>query len=140
MNVKVEELMAKNVVTVQPHHTADHVRGIFERNGFGVAPVVGPGDALLGVVSASDLISNDIKPGSKVSHFMTEKVYVVNRYDGPHIAARIMRNHEIHHVVVTEDDKVVGMISSFDLLKLVEGHRYVEKSPPTPAKKKQPRV
>ncbi len=52
------------------------------------------------------------------------------------IAARIMRNHGIHRVVVTHEHKVVGMLSAFDLLKLVEDHRYVAKNPPTPSKRK----
>ena len=43
----------------------------------------------------------------------------------------MMRNHKIHHLMVTSEQKIVGVISSFDLLKLVEGHRFVMKNPPT---------
>ncbi len=39
-------------------------------------------------------------------------------------------------VVVTEENKVVGLVSSFDLLRLVEDHRFVMKNPPTESKKK----
>ncbi|CAN5546300.1 hypothetical protein BH24ACT22_BH24ACT22_08740 [soil metagenome] len=45
-----------------------------------------------------------------------------------------MRNRRIHHVVVTEEKKVVGVLSSFDLLKLVEQHRFVMKPGPTPSR------
>jgi hypothetical protein len=34
--------------------------------------------------------------------------------------------------VVTHEKKVVGILSSFDLLKLVEEHRWVPKNPPSP--------
>ena len=47
-----------------------------------------------------------------------------------------MRNHHIHHLVVTHEQKVVGMISAFDLLKLVESHRFVAKNPPTSSKRR----
>ena len=47
-----------------------------------------------------------------------------------------MRNHKIHHVVVTHEKKVVGILSAFDLLKLVEGHRYVQKNAPTKSSRK----
>ena len=67
---------------------------------------------------------------------MTEKIYAVPQYDDVSIAARVMRNHKIHHVVVTHEQKVVGMLSAFDLLKLVEGHRYVAKNAPTQSKRK----
>ncbi len=67
---------------------------------------------------------------------MTEKVYTVPRYDDVSIAARVMRNHGIHRVVVTHDQAVVGVLSAFDLLKLVEGHRYVQKNAPTRSARK----
>jgi signal-transduction protein with cAMP-binding, CBS, and nucleotidyltransferase domain len=47
-----------------------------------------------------------------------------------------MRNHKIHHVIVTHEHHVVGVISAFDLLKLVEDHRFVAKNPPTASERK----
>ncbi len=47
-----------------------------------------------------------------------------------------MRNHGIHHVVVAEGQAVVGILSSFDLLRLVEDHRFVAKNAPTPSSRK----
>ena len=63
-------------------------------------------------------------------------VVAANPYDGPHTAARIMRNHHVHHVVVTRDKQVIGMVSAYDLLELVEDHRYVAKNAPTPKNKR----
>ena len=60
----------------------------------------------------------------------------IPQYDDVSIAARIMRNHKIHHLMVTSEQKIVGVLSSFDLLKLVEGHRFVMKNAPTPSRKK----
>ena len=67
---------------------------------------------------------------------MTDGVYSVPQYDDVSTAARVMRNHRIHRVVVTHEKKVVGMLTSFDLLKLVEEHRYVAKNPPTVSSRK----
>ena len=50
-----------------------------------------------------------------------------------------MRNHRIHHVVVTHEKKVVGILSAFDLLKLVEDHRFVMKSAPQAAGSRTPK-
>ncbi|MCP4319597.1 MAG: hypothetical protein GY789_27340 [Hyphomicrobiales bacterium] len=46
-----------------------------------------------------------------------------------------MRKNKIHHVVVTHQKQVVGLISSFDLLKLVEGHRSTCSDPNTVPRK-----
>jgi len=89
-------------------------------------------DEPIGVVSSSDLLE-DLDPASPVGDLMSSRIYTVGTYDGPHVAARVMRNHRIHHVLVTHEKKVVGIVSAFDLLRLVEEHRYVAKRPPTPA-------
>ena len=79
--------------------------------------------------------SSERRISTPISQFMSTDVYTVPRYDQPHIAARVMRNHHLHHVVVTEDKLVVGMVSSFDLLRLVEEHRFTMKQGPTPSRK-----
>lgn len=135
MNVKVQELMASAVVTTQPHVTVQHARKMMERNGIGALPVVDGDGKPLGIVSNADLAA-DLKPASPISTLMTEKVYAVPQYEDVSTAARVMRNHKIHHVVVTHEQQVVGMLSSFDLLKLVEDHRFVAKNAPTGSKRK----
>ena len=135
MNVKVAELMSAAVLTAQPHQSVEHIRQLLERNHISSVPVVDTDDQPVGVVSNTDL-AHDLKAGSPISSIMTEKVYVVPKYEDVSIAARVMRNHKIHHVVVTHEKKVVGILSTFDLLKLVEGHRYVAKNPPTKSERK----
>lgn len=130
MNVKVADLMTDHVVHAAPHHTVDHVRGMLERNRITAIPVVDSSGHPLGIASLSDL-TRDLSPGTPISKIMTEKVYTIPRYEDVHIAARVMRNHRIHRVVVTDEQKVVGVISAFDLLALVEEHRFVMKNPPT---------
>ena len=135
MNVKVHELMAESVVTTQPHASVEHVRDKLERNNIGAIPVVDSDGQPVGIVSVTDLAA-DLKPASPIRTIMSEKVYTVPQYDDVSTAARVMRNHKIHRVVVTHEQKVVGMLSAFDLLKLVEGHRFVAKNAPTGSKRK----
>jgi len=136
MNAKVADLMTESVVTTEPHASIDRVRGILQRNKIGALPVVDSEGRPVGIVSATDLVPT-LKPESPVSTIMTEKVYTVPKYDDVSVAARIMRNHKIHRVVVTHEQEVVGVISTFDLLELVEGHRWVAKNPPSESKRKK---
>lgn len=135
MSIKVEELMTKSVITAQPHQSIEHVRNMLEKNSISAVPIVDSNGHPVGLVSLTDLVQ-ELKPGTPISQIMTEKVYTVPQYDDTSIAARVMHNHKIHRVVVTHEQKVVGMLSAFDLLKLVESHRYVAKNPPTPSKRK----
>ena len=135
MNVKVAELMSDSVVTTEPHKSIDHVRKMMAKSKIGAVPVVNTDGEPVGIVSATDLVS-ELKGSSPISVLMTEKVYTVPMYEDVSIAARVMRNHHIHRVVVTHEQKVVGILSAFDLLKLVEKHRYVAKNAPTRSKRK----
>jgi len=130
VNVKVHDLMTESVVTTEPHATIERVRRLLQRNKVGAVPVVNQEGEPVGIVSATDLVP-ELRPSSTVNAIMTEKVYTVPRYDDVSVAARIMRNHKIHRLVVTHEQKVVGIISAFDLLALVEDHRFVPKNPPT---------
>ena len=130
INIKIADLMAKRVITAQPHHSVDHLRGLMARNRIHALPIVGPEGEALGIVTTADLAARKIKNETPASKVMTPAIHAVPAYNPVHIAARVMRKHRIHHAVVTHEKKVVGMISSFDLLKLVEDHRFVMKNPP----------
>jgi len=139
MSVKIADLMRENVITTTPSKPIGSVKEILRKNKISIIPVVDPENELLGIVSSRDLISND-SDDAPISSIMIEKVYSVPAYNDTQIAARMMRNHKIHHLVVTHEKKLVGILSSYDLLKLVEEHRYVPKNPSTPKKGKGKRA
>jgi CBS domain-containing protein len=134
VNVTVADLMSSPVMTVTRHQTAMHAAQLMRSHRVSALPVVGPDDVALGIITAADLL-HDRSDASPVSSFMSQPAYTVPSSEGPHVAARIMRNHHLHHVVVVDHHKVVGMVSAFDLLALVEEHRYVAKQAPTPSKR-----
>ena len=139
MMVKISDLMAKHVITAAPHHTVEHVRGMMERNRIHAVPVVGTDGELHGIVTTADF-SRRLKDNTPVSRIMSDDVTVVPAYNDASVAARIMRKRKIHHVVVTHEKRVVGIISSFDLLKLVEGRHFVAKGAPTTSKRASKKV
>ena len=126
LTVKIADLMASRVITAEPHHTVEHVRGMMERNRIHAVPVVGPNKESVGIVTTADL-ARRVNDRSPISRIMSQDVTVIPAYNDASVAARIMRKRRIHHVVVTHEKAVVGIISSFDLLKLVESHRYAAK-------------
>lgn len=135
MNVKVHDLMTKSVVTTEPHRSIEHVRKMLGRNKVGAIPVIDHEGKPVGIVSQADLVQHQ-NGNSPVSTVMTGKVYTIPQYDDVSAAARVMRNHRIHRVIVTHEQKVVGVLSAFDLLKLVEGRRFVARNSPTESKRK----
>ena len=127
MTVKIADLMSQRVITAQPHHTVEHVREMMNKNSILAVPIVGPDGEPMGIVTSSDLMDGHNEQ-SPVNKLMTEQVYKLPAYNNVDVAARVMRKHKIHHVVVTHEQEVVGIISSFDLLELVENRRFEAKT------------
>lgn len=128
--VRVEDLMVASVMTATPHQTVEHVRALMSKHSVHALPVVDADGRPTGIVTSSDLI-DELPAAKPIGQLMTRKVFTVPQYEDPAIAARIMRNHRIHHVIVTHEGRVVGILSSLDLLGLVEDRRYVFKQRPT---------
>lgn len=139
MNIKIADIMQKSVVTTLPHKSLGHVRDIMKKNGISSVPVVNTDHEPVGIITTSDLAKGHDE-GTPISRIIPEQVYTVPAYNQVHIAARIMRNHHIHHVIVTHEQEIVGIISSFDLLRLVEDRRFVMKNPSTSSKNSNKRV
>lgn len=135
MNIKVKDLMVESVITTMPHKTVGHAQKIMSENNIKSIPVVDSDWNLLGIITATDMLK-DFSETTQLREVMTTKVYTVPAYADVHIAARVMRNQGINHLIVTDEQKIVGVLSSHDLLRLVEDHRFVMKNSPTPSKKK----
>jgi CBS domain-containing protein len=136
MNIKIADLMVKNVVTTLPHKSIGHVKDIMRKNGISSVPVVNSSNEPVGIVTSNDF-RKEVKDTSPVSTVLPEHVYTVPAYNDVSVAAKVMRNHKIHHVIVTHEQEIVGIISAFDLLKLMDDHKFTMKNPPTPSKKKK---
>jgi len=134
MSIVVSDLMSKSVVTAEPHQSVREIKQKMTRHRLRYIPIVSESNEAIGVVSLADLVAAE-NDDSTLSNIMAGDVYTIPDYENVQIAARIMRNHKIHHLVVTRDKKVIGIISSFDMLKLIEGHRYEMKNPATPKNK-----
>jgi CBS domain-containing protein len=139
VKVRIADLMAKRVITATPHTTVSHARGLMEKNRIHSIPIVGTENEPVGIVTSTDLAKR-LKDDTPVSRIMSREVTLVPAYNDASVAARIMRKQKIHHVVVTHEKQVVGLISSFDLLKLVEGHSFVAKNTPRAPKRKKERA
>jgi len=134
MNIKVKDLMVESVVTTMPHKSIGHAQSIMTKNKIKSVPVVNGDLEIKGIITSTDLLDN-LSEASPVSTVMSTRVYTIPPYSDVTIAARMMRNHNINHLVVADEQKIVGVLSAHDLLKLVEDHRFVMKNAPTPSKK-----
>jgi len=135
---KVEELMVRHVKTVTPDQSVSDVRSIFEEEHFRHLPVVEFGQ-LVGIISRTDLmritygaqlaagsieaVNELIYESTQVGEVMTKEVKTIETGALASEAARIMLKYQLNAVPVMEDEELVGLITSSDIL-----HAYIEMS------------
>jgi len=76
---------------------------------------------ILGIISDTDVtrraVAEDLVPGRvTVGTIMSSPIITIDIQSTPEMASDLMRNKGIRHLAVTEDSKIVGIISVRDLL------------------------
>ena len=120
MNEHVDSIMVKNPVTLSPDATLQDVREIFAKNKIHHIPITDDG-TLVGLITTYDLWKLN-KPfdqygDTKVSEIMSTKIAKISPEDKVGTAAEIFLDNRFHALpVVDENKKLVGIITTFDVL------------------------
>ena len=120
MNENVGSIMTTNLITVGPSDTLQTVKDILISRRIHHVPVVEEG-IMVGLVSIDDLFKLNINHSdygnTLVSTVMTKKLAKVESTDKIGTAAEVFMEHLFHALPVVDDGKLVGIVTSFDLLK-----------------------
>jgi universal stress protein A len=113
----VGELMFRTPVTVEPRATLADARGLMAAHKVRHLPVV-DGGKLVGILSDADLGPYVGYLGNtKVNAAMTPNPVAIPPDADAAIAARVMLQHKVRALPVTEGDAVVGVVSVSDVLE-----------------------
>lgn len=148
--IPVRAIMHRDpLVTATPEMSIRDLNAMLARHKISGVPVIDSGGKCVGVVSQTDIvetIADDLKPQvgfyyslppcltserdvdrdlheRNVETIMERKVHWVHPDDDVSTAAKIMRNLKVHRLLVLRDGTLVGMVSAFDLLQVLEKPR-----------------
>lgn len=133
-NKLVKEIMTTEVITVHEDELMKAVGDIFDRNNIHHVPVVDNDAKLIGIISKHDynmmltihslfkksraeVANRRYKMSLLASEVMTKDVVKLRPNDAISVAVGIFKENLFHALpIVDEENKVVGMLSTFDLL------------------------
>ena len=122
MSTQVRDFMKKPVVSCALPSDVGSVRDLMKQKDCHAIPLVEIGENnqidIRGIVTSDDLIGV-YDDTTDIQQVMTQKVHVVSPQSNAQSAARMMLRHHTHHLVVMDDGKIVGIISSLDFVELV---------------------
>ena len=121
MKKTVKDIMTAPVITTTINATTAKVREVMERKQVNAIPIVrimeGEKVQIEGIVTTSDLrgITDETTP---VDLIMSSHIESVEKDASISVAAKKMVEKDMHHLIVMDDDRVVGIISSMDFVKM----------------------
>jgi len=146
--MQASDLMTKDVVTVKPEMPVMEIAQVLAERHIGGVPVLDDTGKLLGVVSEADLVVRAARPhfpryipflegviflenpahyeqevqkmlAATAADIMTEKVITAPPTATVEELATLMTKHNINRVIITEGEKVAGIVTRGDIVKML---------------------
>jgi signal-transduction protein with cAMP-binding, CBS, and nucleotidyltransferase domain len=120
MDKPISLLMNKNITVVNVDDTIDQVEKEIDSNKSDCALVINPNQSCFGVITYPDIVrfyEMDKNPKTERAwELCTHNVIEVSLDTSARDVANLMLNHKIHHIVVTENKRIQGIVSSIDFV------------------------
>ena len=121
-SIVVKDIMRKDLITVNPSTTALQVAKMMQQGGIGAILVKDNGN-LVGIVTdrdfATKIAANSMSLDTPVEKIMSSPLITINHTDLLPAAAKMMSSKKIRKLAVSDNDKIVGIITSTDLVNQI---------------------
>ena len=118
-SILIQDIMTKALITVNRATTALQVAKMMEQGGIGAVLVQDDGNPV-GIVTdrdyATKIAANDLPLTTAVENIMSTPLITINHNEPISAAAERMAAKKIRKLAVTENGKIVGIITSTDLV------------------------
>ena len=120
--MKVKDAMAKSISKAAPSDSLQKVAQLMKKEDAGFMPIC-EGDAIVGVVTDRDIVIRGLAEGKTdlgnetAERYMSTDIVTVDADAELDEAARLMGEHEIRRLPVTQGGKLVGVLSHGNLVQ-----------------------
>jgi CBS domain-containing protein len=146
--IRARDIMARDLVTITPETPILDVHRLFVEEEIHGAPVVGEDGIVYGVVSALDLarvVRDALEPDAggtptslgelSAADAMTKELVMIEPDTPVDELARTMLDQHVHRVLVGRDRVLEGVVTTFDLLRVLAAERTPLRAQPSSMKR-----
>jgi len=117
----IHDIMKKNVISIDSSMTVSDAAKMMDDASIGAIIVLENGIAV-GIITERDLVRRIIAKGKPLSTnvkvAMSSPLIVINPDDSVWDLAQLMKTRKIHRVPAVKDGRLVGMVTTSDVVKL----------------------
>jgi signal-transduction protein with cAMP-binding, CBS, and nucleotidyltransferase domain len=118
-SILVKDIMTKVIISVSTDTTIFQVAKMMEQGGIG-AVLVKKDDHLSGIITdrdyATKIVSHNLSSDTPVEKIMSSPLITINYDESIFAAAQRMTSKKIRKLAVTNNGKIVGLVTSTDLV------------------------
>jgi CBS domain-containing protein len=118
-SILVKDIMTKVIISVNTNTTVFQVAKMMEQSGIG-AILIKKDNHLSGIITdrdyATKIVSHNLSSDTSVETVMSSPLVTINFDESISAAAERMTNKKIRKLAVTNNGKIVGLITSTDLV------------------------
>ena len=118
MNYLTGTVMSSNLISISEDRDIDTADGLMKINKIRHLPVVNANNELSGILSVKDIARAKDKK-KPIKSVMTTPVRVVKKSANVKTVIELMLKHKICSVLVANEEDIVGIVTTDDLLKLL---------------------
>jgi CBS domain-containing protein len=117
----VSEIMKGNVISIDSSMTVQDAAKMMDDASIGAIVVLENGIAI-GIITERDIVRRVVSKGkplsTNVKDVMSSPLIVINPDDSVWELAQLMKSRKIHRVPAVKDNRLVGMVTTSDVVKL----------------------
>ena len=119
LNVLVGEVMVKELKTITSDYDIQEAAKIMKKERVG-SLIVMSRENISGILTAQDIVHKHVAEGKgrQVKDIMTREVITIDPKKTIEEAARVMANNKIEKLPVVEHNRLIGIITNNDILKI----------------------
>jgi CBS domain-containing protein len=129
--LRVRDIMSEGVVRIRPEATVRELAHLLAQEQISGVPVVNARDRVVGVVSATDIVLRAAVHSSSeggtpwleylVEDIMTPAPLTVAPETTVTELAQFLVKCRVHRALVTEGERLIGIVAAFDIMRVVAG-------------------
>ena len=118
-SIVIQDIMIKTLISVNPQTTAHQISKMMEQGGIG-AVLVKENDNLVGIITdrdfATKIAANSLSLDTPAQKIMSSPLVIINHDEPISAAAEKMTSKKIRKLAVSDNGKIVGLVTSTDLV------------------------
>ena len=124
--MKIKDKMTKTIITANINENINDISKLMKEYDIGFIPIE-DNNKIIGIITDRDIVINNVyNNDNNIKDYISANIISIDENEDLEKALDQMKQHKIKRLLVTNDNKVTGIISLSDLLNEIDSNTLLE--------------